>query len=458
MDAGGRARGGRWAWLRRFGAPRGPAVRADPLTGLASREALEHLVAAHLADHPDRTPIAVVVLDLDGFRHVNAALGFLAGDRLLTEVAHRLWLAAGSPHAVVRLVAGEFGVALPGLRDVDQAVAVAARLIAAVREPVVLDGIPVDLTASAGVAGHPEHGSDAEALVRHAETAMFEAKRRGDAVVAHSAGQERDGAARMRLLAELRGAVADPTDAGIRLYYQPQVELRSGTVVGAEALLRWHHPQHGVLDPAELIRIAEHSPVLRTLSMRIVDDVVAQLARWGGHAAGLRVSVNVSARDLVDGAVVDRLADRLAERGVAAGRIQVELTETEVITDQRALLVSLSRLRRMGVTIALDDFGTGYQSLSHLRRLPLAEVKIDRSFVTTMLNDTANAAIVRSLIALAGALGLRAVAEGVEDEATWRTLTEAGCHVAQGWYCARPMPADQFLGWLATYRASRQRG
>src|SRR4051812_22823832 len=179
MDrGGGRARGGLWARLRSIGAPRD----ADPLTGLASREALEHLVAAHVAVHPDGTPIAVVVLDLDGFRHVNAALGFVAGDRLLTEVAHRLWLAAGPPHAVVRLGAGEFGVALPGLRDVGHAADTTARLIAAVREPVVLDGIPVDLTASAGVAGYPEHGADAEALIRHAEAAMFEAKRRGDTV------------------------------------------------------------------------------------------------------------------------------------------------------------------------------------------------------------------------------------------------------------------------------------
>jgi diguanylate cyclase (GGDEF)-like protein len=433
----------------------GPPV--DPLTGLPPRDALEELIGAHIAVHPDGTPIAVAVLDLDGFHKVNAALGYQAGDRLLAEVAHRLRAATAPHHAVVRLGADGYAIALPDVRDVTHAADIVARILAVLRKPVLLDGIPVDLTASAGVAAYPVHGVEADLLLRRAEAAMYEAKRRGDAVGTYLAGGEHDGAARLRLLAELRAAVADPTDAGIRLYYQPQVELRTGLVVGLEALLRWHHPLRGIIDPAELIRAADQSAVLRSLSMRIVDDVVAQVARWGDRMAGLRVSVNVGARDLIGGELVDRLADRLAERGVPAERIQLELTESELIADQRAIVLSLSRLRRLGITIALDDFGTGYSSLSHLRRLPLAELKIDRSFVLTMLANPADGAIVRSLIDLASSLGLRTVAEGVENEPTWRALNQLGCQVAQGWYCARQMPADQLLTWLARYRASRQR-
>ncbi|MGW5559948.1 EAL domain-containing protein, partial [Micromonospora sp. NPDC003944] len=248
-------------------------------------------------------------------------------------------------------------------------------------------------------------------------------------------------------------------DAGdITMYYQPQIAIATGEVVGVEALLRWRHPRRGMVDPEELIRVAEQSAVMRLLTRRVVDDVVEQLAKWSAAGIGLRAALNVSVRDLHTGEIADQIADRLARYGVPAERLQVEITEGALMADPRRVLATISQLHRIGVAIALDDFGTGYSSLQHLRRLPLSEVKVDRSFVLGMADDADDAAIVRSMIELAGALGLRVVAEGVEDERTWRMLHAAGCDAAQGWFYARPMPAEELVTWLARYRPVRPTG
>ncbi|WP_157517522.1 EAL domain-containing protein, partial [Micromonospora rifamycinica] len=238
----------------------------------------------------------------------------------------------------------------------------------------------------------------------------------------------------------------------ITMYYQPQVAIATGEVVGVEALLRWWHPRRGMVDPEELIRVAEQSAVMRLLTHRVVDDVVEQLAKWSAAGITLRASLNVSVRDLHTDEIVDRIADRLAHCGVRPERLQLEITEGALMADPRRVLATITRLHQLGVAISLDDFGTGYSSLQHLRRLPLAEVKVDRSFVLGMADDADDAAIVRSTIELAGALGLRVVAEGVEDERTWRLLHAAGCDAAQGWFYARPMPAEELAAWLARYR------
>lgn len=219
-----------------------------------------------------------------------------------------------------------------------------------------------------------------------------------------------------------------------------------------EALLRWRHPRRGMVDPEELIRVAEQSAVMRLLTRRVIDDVVEQLAKWSAAGLDLRAAVNVSVRDLHTGEIADQIAERLAQYGVPPSRIQLEMTEGALMADPRRVLATITRLDRIGVAIALDDFGTGYSSMQHLRRLPLAEVKVDRSFVLGMAADADDAAIVRSVIELAGALGLRVVAEGVEDERTWRLLHAAGCDAAQGWFFARPMPAEDLVTWLARYR------
>ncbi|MEV0727182.1 EAL domain-containing protein [Polymorphospora sp. NPDC050346] len=466
--------------------------RLDPLTGLANRKALLGEVADRLPAHAERAArhaaerhLALLVLDLDRFKHVNDALGHAVGDRLLVEVAGRLTAAVRPQDVVARLGGDEFAILSGRLADPAEATDLAARIVEVLAEPVPIDGLPLDVGGSIGVAVYPEHGEDFETLMRHADVAMYDAKHRGDAVAVYAPDSDHSSPERLSLLADLRrvlettgpqhsgggpatgretatagraGATAGREAGGageITMYYQPQIEIATGEVVGVEALLRWRHPRRGMVDPEELIRVAEQSAVMRLLTRRVVDDVVEQVAKWAAAGLPLRAALNVSVRDLHTGEIADQIDDRLTRYGVPPDRLQLEITEGALMADPRRVLATIARLDRIGVAIALDDFGTGYSSMQHLRRLPLSEVKVDRSFVLGMTGDADDAAIVRSIIELAGALGLRVVAEGVEDERTWRMLHEAGCHVAQGWFYARPMPADELAAWLARYHPLR---
>ncbi|WP_422734107.1 EAL domain-containing protein [Micromonospora sp. WMMD558] len=648
----------------------------DPLTGLPNRKALLAEVGEQLHLHAERAArgepparLALLLIDLDRFKHVNDALGHAVGDRLLVEVSARLTEVVGRD-MVARLGGDEFAIVMTGLTDAGEARELADRVVAALAEPVPLDGLPLDVGGSIGIALFPDHGEDFATLMRHADVAMYDAKHRNDTVAVYAAESDHNSAERLGLLADLRrvletgASAADPStaqpgpgepapdagapgldgrpeaefadpdveaaggetvgadgrdgdvtqpvlapggpalavpatarggdgaalpardggsrtgrwrlrgrrqrdddlahtdeliqrivtaadpirrrearaagadapaagaagppgvaaghlagpaahpgvaaghpaaadradparhhdraggarngsrgrgggrpdgtpqrrgrgtadrqsgepaaDAGeITMYYQPQIAIATGEVVGVEALLRWRHPRRGMVDPEELIRVAEQSAVMRLLTFRVVDDVVEQLAKWSAAGLGLRASLNVSVRDLHTGEIADRIAGRLARYGVPPQRLQLEITEGALMADPRRVLATISRLHRLGVGIALDDFGTGYSSLQHLRRLPLSEVKVDRSFVLGMAEDADDAAIVTSMIELAGALGLRVVAEGVEDERTWRLLHAAGCDAAQGWFYARPMPAEELVAWLARYRPVR---
>ncbi|HEX6497744.1 MAG TPA: EAL domain-containing protein [Micromonosporaceae bacterium] len=430
----------------------------DPLTGLANRKALMSAVTEQVTAHAERAAeglperhIALLVLDLDRFKDVNDALGHEVGDRLLVEVARRLSGTVRRQDLVARLGGDEFAVLAPGIVDATAALALATRIQAALSSPVPLDGLPLDVGGSIGIAMYPEHGEDFASLMRHADVAMYEAKTRGDGITLYVPEADQNSPERLGLLADLRAALDDPT-SGLTMYYQPQVEMCSGDVVGVEALLRWCHPKRGMVDPDELIRVAEHSAVMRLLTMRVIEDVVAQLAKWKAEGLTLRASINVSVRDLHGDEIVDRLAERLVHYRVGPEQVQLEITEGALMADPRRVLATLQRLHRIGVELSLDDYGTGYSSMQHLRRLPLSEVKIDRSFVLGMSTDSDDEAIVRSIIELAGALGLRVVAEGVEDDRTRRMLVSVGCQTAQGWFYARPMPADDLSAWLARYR------
>jgi diguanylate cyclase len=453
----------------------------DPLTGLANRKVLAAEVSEQIATYGEFVPPAAVsgrwaaasaflsspvparpswhlgllLLDVNGFKHVNDALGHDVGDRLLVEIGHRLTGAVPSGNLVARLGGDEFAVVCPDILDVADARRVAARLVAVLAEPVSIDGLPLDVTGSIGVAVFPDHGHDFATLMRHADVAMYDAKGRGDGVAVYAPTSDHSSPERLALLADLRKAL-DTQDDALTFYYQPQVELRSGAVVGVEALLRWQHPTLGPVNPEELIRVAEHSAVMRPLTLRVIDDVTHQLAKWQAEGLTLRAAINVSVRDLHTTEIVDRLADRLRHHGVAASQVQLEITESALMADPNRALATLRRLDRLGIALSLDDFGTGYSSMQHLRRLPLSEVKIDRSFVLGMATDPDDEAIVRSITNLAGALGLRVVAEGVENEGTRRLLVDAGCQVAQGWYYARPMPADELSSWLSRYRPPQQ--
>jgi len=439
----------------------------DPLTGLPNRKAVVEQVEHEVAVHAERAAagrvnrrFALLLIDLDRFKHVNDALGHAVGDRLLGEVARRLHAWVRADDLVARLGGDEFAVVAPGLVDASEAKDLAYCIADALSRPVPMDGLPLDVAGSIGVAVYPEHGQDYVTLMRHADVAMYEAKHRGDSVALYQPESDHNNPERLGLLADLRKSLESPGSAEITMYYQPQVSLDTGAVVGVEALLRWQHPRRGMVNPEELIRVAEHTAVMRLLTRRVVDDVVAQVAKWATEGLTLRAALNVSVRDLHNGDIVDQLAERLTEHQVPPEQILLEITEGALMADPRRVLATIVRLERLGVAISLDDFGTGYSSLQHLRRLPLAEVKVDRSFVLGMSSDADDAAIVRSTVELARALGLRVVAEGVEDERTWRQLCDAGCHVAQGWFFARPMPGDELAAWLARYRplpATRRR-
>jgi diguanylate cyclase (GGDEF)-like protein len=436
--------------------------KMDSLTGLLNRRALTVEVGDIIArggrrgshgPRAGRSQLALLLLDLDRFKNVNDALGHAVGDRLLVEVARRLTSTVrdvqgkgvGAEGArVARLGGDEFAVVLDRVPDVAAARSAANALTAAFTQPALMDGLALDVSASIGVAMFPDHGTDFDTLMRHADVAMYDAKHRGDAVSVYRPGTDRNSAARLGLLADLRRALEEPSHADeISLHYQPQVCLRTGELVGVEALLRWHHPDFGPVDPEETIRIAEHSAVMHLLTRRVLGEVTSQLARWNTVGQPLRASVNVSVRDLETPDIVALIAGQLAATGVTASQLELEITESALMADPRRVLNTARRLDRMGVALSLADFGTGYSSLQHLRRLPVREIKIDRSFVQTMASDPDDDAIVRSIINLSKALGLRVVAEGVEDERTRIRLANAGCDLGQGWYHGRPMPAEE---------------
>jgi diguanylate cyclase (GGDEF)-like protein len=442
--------------------------RVDPLTGLMNRRALtvevDELIArgGRRGSPPGDRRLALLLLDLDRFKHVNDALGHAVGDQLLAEVAHRLVTTAARTTArtedlVARLGGDEFGILVPDVADAAQARSIALSFTDAFHEPAYMDGLPLDVSGSIGVALYPEHGKDFATLMRHADVAMYEAKRRGGAVAVYTVDSDRNSAERLSLLADLRRALVEPAHAEeIAVHYQPQVCISTGDVVGVEALLRWRHPTRGMVEAEEAIRVAEHSIVMHLLTRHVLDEVTAQLAQWNGAGLVLRASVNVSVRDLDTPEIVDYLAGRLVQTGVSASQLDLEITEGALMADPHRAQDTARGLARLGVGLSLDDFGTGYSSLQHLRRLPLTEVKIDRSFVQTMSTDPDDEAIVRSIIELSGALGLRVVAEGVENEQTRQMLVEARCDLGQGWYYGRPMPAEQLVGFLANRKLAER--
>jgi EAL domain-containing protein (putative c-di-GMP-specific phosphodiesterase class I) len=311
----------------------------------------------------------------------------------------------------------------------------------------------VDISASIGIAVHDEE-DDFATLMRHADIAMYDAKQSGGAVTAYEPGSHQDSLARLALLTDFRHALEFDDHTQIAMHYQPQVCLTTGEVEGVEALLRWQHPQHGAINTQDLIAMAEHSSVMHLLTNRVIDDVVAQVGAWSAEGIRLRASINVSARDLYGHDIVPRLSERLIRHGVDPSQIQIEITEGALLGDPNRAMGTVNRISELGIAVALDDFGTGYSSLQHLRKMPISEIKIDRSFVAGMASNHDDAAIVRSTVQLARSLGIRTVAEGVETEYTRQLLAEAGCTLVQGWLTAHPMPAADIAQWLTSNRVA----
>ena len=431
----------------------------DPLTGLPSRLALSqtaHEPIARCADQgPDPGIGALLVINVAGLGRVNEALGHQVGDQILATIARRIAAQAGPRTLVARLQGDEFAAFMWGLADTQEVLARTAAMRAQFDEPISVAGQPLVISASVGVSLCPAHGTNFDDLARRADIAMERAKLLPDPVAMFRPDHDEPTAGQLPLLTDLRRALEEAGNGEIVPFYQPQLDMSTGKVIGVEALLRWRHPDLGMISPEQVVRVAEHTLLMRKISMTMIEQVLAQLTAWKSEGLMLNASVNVSVRDLHSDELVKWLQGRLRHYGIEPSRLQLEITESAVMSQARGVLSSVQSLRRLGVGASLDDFGTGFSSLQHLRQLPLTEIKVDRSFVQSMMVNPPDEAIVRAVIALGRDLDLRVVAEGVEDHQTEMRLLALGCRLAQGWYYAGPMPARELVLWCSQ-RASQK--
>jgi diguanylate cyclase (GGDEF)-like protein len=422
----------------------------DTLTGLANRAFFRDTLTSHLGAAKPR--FALLLADLDRFKEVNDTLGHHHGDLLISEIGHRLADLAPIGATVARLGGDEFALVLPGF-DRAAGLRFAAEIRDVLRAPCMLDGIAVEVDASIGVAAAPQDGLEEAILLKRADMAMYAAKSAGTGTEAYDLERDEYSPRRLALATQVRGALER---GQFQLHYQPQLAA-SGGVVGVEALIRWNHPEYGQIAPGEFVPIAEQSGAITGITEWVLAEAITQLATWRTNGLDLRISVNVSMRNLLDGAIVGTILRQLKESGVPADRLTVEITETHVMSDPARTLPILHRLTGLGLRLSIDDFGTGYSSLSYLRQMPVQEIKIDKSFVLG-LDEPDNRAIVAAIVSIAGSLGLETVAEGIETSGARDHLVGLGCTYLQGFHLATPMPAARFEEWLTAHRAAgRQR-
>ena len=412
----------------------------DDLTGLANRTQFgQRLDEALEAEVGEEKALTVFFIDLERFKEVNDALGHELGNELLTVVAARLDDVVGEGELVARLGGDEFGVLSERATDEAAATAVAERLRSAIAVPCEIAGVSLEVQGSIGIAIAPEHGTTRDELLRRADIAMYAAKRIGAPQV-FSAGLDDNSPLRLAMTGELRRAIES---GELAVFYQPQVDLREGRVRGAEALVRWRHPRRGFLLPDAFLTAAEQGGLMRNLTRYVLDEALLQLRAWRSAGLEIDLAVNVSARDLADARFPDEVAQALAKHAVEPAWLELEVTESVLLSDRLRTSRMLERLVDQGVRIAIDDFGVGYSSLGQLKTLPAKVLKIDRSFVSSMESDQSDAAIVSSTIELSHRLGLEVIAEGVETPAHLARLRAAGCDIAQGHLLGRPLPGDQ---------------
>ena len=418
----------------------------DRLTGLPNRALfVDRGRQALLAATRRGERVGVLVVDLDRFKEINDTLGHRYGDALLRQVEPRLRRALRAGDTVARLGADEFGVLLSDVGGNDGAVDVVTRLRQAIEEPFLVDDVPVAVEATVGVALFPDHAENIDDLLQKADVALHSAKAGKAGWQLYEPRADEYTRPRLTLLPELRTALEDRR---LVLHYQPQVDAATGAVSYVEALVRWRHPIRGLLAPNDFLPVAEQTGLIHPLTHYVLDEALAQCKRWRRAGFDLGVAVNLSARSLGSNELVALVRELLEEREVPASALTLELTESAIVSDPFRAVAVLSQLRRMGVRLSIDDFGTGYSSLAYLKRLPVTEIKIDRSFVSNIAADQDDAAIVLSTIQLAESLRLDVVAEGVETAATFDTLAEFGCRRVQGYFLARPLPVAELEQWL----------
>src|SRR6478752_5420274 len=422
----------------------------DALTGLPNRDLLRRRVDLAIADLvAGGDQIAVLLIDLDHFKEINDTLGHLHGDLLLREIAQRLAAAARPGDTVARLGGDEFAVLLSPVSNPVQAIGLAQTLRRQIAEPIDVDGVVMRTEASIGIAIGPYHGRDVDTMLRRADIAMYVAKGGRTGVEAYDTSQESHSPARLALAGELRRALEQRE---LVVYYQPQAAVSTGLVTGVEALVRWHHPQRGLVGPDVFVPLAENTGLIGPLTIAVLDNALAQVRHWDGMGVHIDMAVNLSTRSLLDRGLPGVVSKMLARHGLAPQRLELEITESMIASDPERALEVLAQLRSVGVRLALDDFGTGYSSLANLRDLAVERLKIDRSFTQSMASSHADAVIVASTVALAHELGLEVVAEGVETQEAWERLREMGCDLAQGYFLARPMAPEHATAWLTGRR------
>lgn len=421
----------------------------DTLTDLPNRRSFTENAARVLLTGDGRA--ALLLLDLDHFKVVNDTFGHRVGDRLLREVASRISTSVRTGDVVARLGGDEFAVLIPGA-DLAEAARCADRLLAALQPPVANDSQPLSTGGSIGIAIAPDHGTDADTLLRHADVAMYVAKRSPGGYSAYEAEHDENVVSRLALVADLAEAVEHDQ---LRLLYQPQIDIVAETIVAFEALVRWRHPARGDVPPDEFVPLAEQTSVIRRLSDWVLSAALRDAAIWRATGLDVAVAVNLSMRDAVDPALEARVTAALAAAGMPSRALTLELTESALLAHEATAVANVARLRQLGVRVSIDDFGTGYSSIAYVERLGADELKIDRSLVNASATDPRRVALLGAAVALGHPLGMDVVAEGVEDEATAARVRRAGCDRVQGYLIARPLPLLEAITFAGSWPADR---
>ena len=422
-------------------------ARHDALTGLPNRVLLRE-EAQRLIMRLNGDAMALILMDLNEFKEVNDTLGHFAGDQLLRQVGERLARFATESTLVARLGGDEFAI-LRSQADAVTAEQLAMRVGESLRRPFLVSGMTLEIDASMGIALAPVHASDYDGLLQRADSAMYASKRNHTGIAMHTSEQEADNSQKLALASDLRRAIEG---GQLSLYYQPKATLQSGDISGVEALVRWKHPDRGMISPDQFIPLAERSGLINLLSMWVLKTALRQVADWKRMGLVMPVSINLSARDLIDVRLPDEIEAALHEANVASELLEVEITESVLTADPARARAIVTRIGELGPTTTIDDFGAGYSSLAYLKNLPVHALKIDRSFVLGMTDNEHDATIVHAVVDLAHNLGLRVVAEGAENMAVWERLRLAGCDEVQGFVLAQPMPSAQATDWLSRRR------
>jgi diguanylate cyclase (GGDEF)-like protein len=426
----------------------------DALTGLANRRLFQDRAEqARLAALRDGGGFSLMLLDLDRFKEINDTLGHQAGDAVLEELAKRLRIVGRASDTVARLGGDEFALVLLGARDGSSALFVADRIRRALDEPIALDGLSLQLETSIGIAVFPEHGEDIESLMRHADIALY-ASKEAHAPVVYAARHNQHSPAQLGLIGETRRAI---DNAEMIVHFQPQVDLGTGATPRVEALVRWEHPERGLLQPDDFIPIARQSALIRPITRFVLDAALRQCREWQDAGIDVAVAVNLAGRDLADSRLEEDVSDALRRWKLEPQLLELEIPESAVMNDPEQVQKMLARLSRRGVRIAVDDFGSGYASFNHLKQLPVDVLKIDKSFVQNLGTNDEDDAIVRSAIDLAHNLNVLVVAEGVENGESLGRLAALGCDLAQGFSLSHPVSADELTAWLKVPAGRRLR-